>query len=214
MTKHQRPGARLAAAAVFCLGLALLLVLGSAPATAGRCDRADARLARTGKGDRDGDGIGNCRERRVLRTAVDDADSDDDGMDDGDEVASGCDPLDPDSDDDGTQDGEDDSPAAAPRQKLEALLDAIRCPAEAAPGSIAALGVTAVLDASTEFEDETCEELAARFAAEGSAFVEIELLEDESGGLTALEVEGDGDDHGDDADDGHGEDEDGEGDDD
>jgi hypothetical protein len=214
LMKHQRPGARLAAAAAFCIGLALLLVLGSAPASAGKCDRADARLARSGKGDTDGDGISNCREKKLLRTAADDADSDDDGMDDGDEMASGCDPLDSDSDDDGMEDGEDDSPAATPRQKLEALLDAISCPAEAAPGSITALGVTAVLDASTEFEDETCEELAARFAAEGSAFVEIEILEDESGALTALEVEGEDDDHDDDEDDDHGEDEDGEGDDD
>jgi hypothetical protein len=195
------------------LGLGLALVVGSAPASAAKCDRADARLAKTGKGDKDGDGISNCRER-LMRTAIDDPDSDADGMDDGDEMAGGCDPLDSDSDGDGIPDGQDDTPARPPKQKVKALLDALSCPSEGATGSITALGISIVLDETTEFEDETCEELAARFAAEGTAFVEIEVLEDEAGGLTAREVEseddhdgdhdhdfdhdGDGDDEGDD----------------
>jgi hypothetical protein len=70
------------------LSFGLALLLGSAPAAAARCDRADARLATTGKGDRDGDGISNCRER-MMRTSASDADSDDDGMDDGAEMAGG-----------------------------------------------------------------------------------------------------------------------------
>jgi hypothetical protein len=176
------------------LGLGFALVLGSVPASAARCDRADARLAKTGKGDKDGDGISNCRER-LMRTAVDEADSDADGLDDGEEMASGCNPLDSDSDGDGIPDGEDDTPARPPKQKVKALLDALVCPAEGSPGSITALGITVVLDEATEFEDETCEELAARFEAEGTAFVEIEILEDETGGLTAREVEGEDDDH-------------------
>jgi hypothetical protein len=196
---------------------ALALLLASAPAAAARCDRADARLAKTGKGDKDGDGISNCRERR-MRTAVDDPDSDADGMDDGAELADGCDPLDSDSDDDGIPDGEDDSPAPAPTQKVKAFVDALSCPGEGAAGSLTALGIVVALDEATEFEDETCAELAARFEAEGSAFVEIEIAEDEAGGLTATEVEAedhdghhdgdhDGDDDGDE--DGEGDDEDG-----
>ena len=205
---------RSAAAAALLLGLAL--AFGTTPAAAARCDRADARLAKTGKGDRDGDGISNCRER-LLRTAADDVDSDDDGLDDGDEMATGCDPLDPDSDDDGTGDGEDDTPAA-PRQKIEALLDALACPTEGAAGSLTALGVTVVLDATTEFEDLSCEEIAALFASEGSVQVEVKILEDEAGGLTAREVElGDHDGHhggsgGDDDEDGDGGDDDSDGD--
>lgn len=200
MEEKHRIGAPPAAWAALLFGVAL--ALGSAPASAGTCDRADARLAKTGKGDKDGDGISNCRERRLMKTAVDDADSDDDGLDDGEETAGGCDPLDSDSDDDGTPDGEDDSPSA-PRQKVEALLDAITCPAEGTAGSITALGVSAVLDAATEFEDESCDELAARFVAEGTAFVEIKILEDEAGGLTATSVESEDDDHGGDDHDGH-----------
>ena len=127
----------------FCaaLGLGLALVVGSAPASAAKCDRADARLAKTGKGDKDGDGISNCRER-LMRTAIDDPDSDADGMDDGDEMAGGCDPLDSDSDGDGIPDGQDDTPARPPKQKVKALLDALSCPSEGATGSITALGIS------------------------------------------------------------------------
>ena len=199
---------RSAAAAAPLLGLAL--AFGTAPAAAARCDRADARLAKTGKGDRDGDGISNCRER-LLRTSSSDADSDDDGLDDGEEMSEGCDPLDPDSDDDGTGDGDDDTPAAPPKQKIEALLDALTCPAEGAAGSITALGVTVVLDETTEFEDATCEDIAELLATGEGVLVEIRVLEDEAGGLTAREVEleddehhgghdDDGDDEGDDGD--------------
>ena len=36
------------------------------------CKRADIKLARTGQGDSDGDGISDCRESKILRTAMDD----------------------------------------------------------------------------------------------------------------------------------------------
>jgi hypothetical protein len=188
-----------AAAAALLLGTAL--ALWSAPAQAGKCDRADLRLAKTGKGDRDGDGISNCRERKLLRTAADDADSDDDGLDDGEEVMEGCDPHDSDSDDDGAPDGDDDSPAPAPEQKIEAFLDALTCPATGTPGSLTALGVTVALTETTEFEP-SCEDLAALLAAGDTPFVEVKILEDEAGALSAGEVElEDGDHHGDDGDD-------------
>jgi Bacterial TSP3 repeat len=181
---------------VTALWLGLALVLWSLPAAAGprSCSRADARLARTGKGDRDGDGLSNCRERRMLGTSPSVADTDHDGMDDGEEVAAGTDPLDPDSDDDGLPDGADDSPAPPPLQKLEAFVDGLVCPTEGGAGSITALGVTAVLDAATTFEDGTCEELQAALEGGSPAFAEIKILEDEAGGLTAVRVELD--DHG------------------
>lgn len=204
MWNRSRTALRIALSAL-SLSFGLALLLGGTPASAARCDRADARLAKTGKGDRDGDGISNCRER-LMRTSASDADSDDDGMDDGDEMAGGCDPLDSDSDDDGIDDGDDETPAAPPRQEVKALLDALVCPTDAAPGSITALGIVIAVDAATEFEDETCEELAARFAAEGAALVEIEIREDEAGGLTALEVESEDGEQGDHDDDHHGDD--------
>jgi hypothetical protein len=208
---RSRTALRIALSAL-SLSLGLVLLVAAAPASAARCDRADARLATTGKGDRDGDGISNCRER-LMRTSAADADSDDDGMDDGDEMAGGCDPLDSDSDDDGIDDGDDETPAAPPRQEVKALVDALVCPTDAAPGSITALGIVVAVDVATEFEDETCEELAARFAAEGTALVEIEIREDEDGGLTALEVEAEDGDRGD-HDGDHDDDEDEDGDDD
>lgn len=189
------------------LGALVALMAFAWPASAAkrdRCARADARLAATGKGDPDGDGVSSCRERRVLGSSPVDADSDDDGLDDGQEDASRCDATDPDSDDDGIPDGEDDSPAPPPEQKLEALLDALACPTPEAAGSISALGTTAVVDASTEFEDASCEDLAALLAAGETLFVEVKILEDEAGGLLAIEVEledDEHDDHGDDDDD-------------
>lgn len=153
-----------------------------------RCARADARLAATGKGDKDGDGLSNCRER-LLGTSAVLADTDDDGLDDATEVEDGCDPNDADSDHDGVEDGEDPTPALPPEQKLEAILDALTCPQPGVPGSLSALGVTVVLDDATQFEDATCDELAAALAVPERVVVEVKIAEDASGGLTALEVQ-------------------------
>ncbi len=66
-------------------------------------DRANAR------GDKDHDGLRNIGEFR-RSTDPSDVDSDDDGVDDGDEVnETNTDPTDADSDDDGTPDGNEDS---------------------------------------------------------------------------------------------------------
>lgn len=200
--------AALAAALVAALGLAV-----GVPTSASakkkdkdRCARADARLTATGKGDRDGDGLSNCRERLVGSSMLD-ADTDDDGLDDGSEIEHGCDPAAPDSDGDGIPDGEDPTPAPPAQQKLEAFLDALACPQPGVPGSLTALGVSVVLDDATEFDDTTCEELAALLAAATEdVLVEVKILEDELGGLTATKVELEDDhrgdhDHGDDDDD-------------
>jgi hypothetical protein len=210
----------LAAALVAALGLAVGLPTAASAKKKDkdRCARADARLVATGKGDRDGDGLSNCRERLVGSSLVD-ADSDDDGLDDGAEVADGCNPNAPDSDGDGIPDGEDPTPAPPAEQKLEAFLDALTCPTTGVPGSLTALGVTVVLDDATEFDDTTCEELAALLAeATEGVLVEVKILEDELGGLAATKVEleedhddGDDDDHddGDDDDEDEGDDDDG-----
>ena len=55
--------------------------------------------------DTDADGLADCEETETHKTNPQDADTDDDGLNDGDEVARGTDPLDPDSDNDGLDDG-------------------------------------------------------------------------------------------------------------
>jgi hypothetical protein len=188
---------KLSIAAVLWILLAVVVYLPDGAAAKSKskdpCRKADLRLARTGQGDSDGDGISDCREARLLRTSVEDRDTDRDGLEDGDEMKASCDPHDNDSDDDGIEDGDDETPAV--EQEVKALLDAITCPVPeqpelpAVPGSITALGVTATLDAETEFEKASCEELVTLLGGEESVLVEIEILEDVLGALTATEVE-------------------------
>jgi hypothetical protein len=169
------------------------------------CASAEAAFLATGTGDRDGDGLSDCREQKQLGTMVNDPDSDHDGVSDGDEVKHHCDPMDADSDHDGVEDGDDETPGI-PEQEVKAFLDALTCPQVGVPGSITALGITATLDENTEFEDATCDEIAMQLATPGSTvFVEVEVLEDAAGALTASEVgiehHGDDDDQGEDSDD-------------
>jgi hypothetical protein len=183
------------------IGVAVALLLGvtlAAPAPADAkakdpCKKAEAKLAKTGVGDADGDGISDCRELKFLGTLADDIDTDDDALDDGEEMEESCDPRNPDSDYDGIEDGDDQSPAI--QQEVKAVLDALTCPVPGTPevpgtpGSIGALGITATLDpVTTEFECKTCEELAALFALGEPVIVEIEIVEDVLGALTATEV--------------------------
>jgi hypothetical protein len=200
---NQFLSSRALAPAAFLLGAALSLW--SLPAAAGTCDRADLRLARTGKGDRDGDGISNCRERKILHTRADVADTDQDGLDDGDEMLEGCDPHDSDSDHDGTPDGDDDTPGMPRAQKIEAFVDALTCPEGDGTGEVTALGAIVTITATTEFEDASCADLAAALAGGTAPFVEILVAEDTAGALTATSIEADDDEgheHGDDDDQG------------
>lgn len=162
------------------------------------CLKADLKLALTGQGDADGDGVSDCREARFLRTDSENPDTDDDGLDDGEDFGKSCDPLDDDTDDDGIPDGEDETPVVT--QKMEALLDALTCttvpvptptsePTEVIPGSISALGTTAVVDANTRFLGVSCEGLVALLAlGEGNLVVEISILENVLGELNATSV--------------------------
>lgn len=197
------------------LFVALMWLPGQAAAKGKKdpCAKADLKLLRTGEGDRDHDGLSDCRESR-FRSDLDDPDTDRDGLDDGDEFHDACNVHDPDSDGDGIPDGEDPTPAI--RQKMEALLDAITCPlpgtpetpetpgTPGTPGSITALGSTIVLDDATRFDDTTCAALAAALVAGETPFVEIKILEDMLGTLRATKVEREddhGEHHGDDDDD-------------
>ncbi len=193
----------------------ILLVLGlcvigasSWAADADRCVKSDERLATKGRGDRDFDGVSNCREKHILGTSHKDPDSDDDGIDDGDEVENGTDPLDPDSDDDGLDDGEEDDlgtdpndsdsdddgeddgedpdPADRLGSEIEGAVDAISCGTSA---SVVVLGIPIELSAATEYDGvESCEDLASRFAANGGAHVEVEVVGSLSTGFVAEEV--------------------------
>jgi len=159
------------------------------------CQKADQKLAQTGVGDADGDGVSDCREGRYLRTDPANPDTDDDGLDDGADFTKSCDPMDADTDDDGVPDGVDETPVVT--QKMEALLDALTCPTAevldpptpAVPGSISALGTTAVVNMETRFKGKSCEDLAALFAlGEGNLLVEIKILENVLGELNATSV--------------------------
>jgi len=174
-----------------CLGLA-----GTAEAKGKKdvCRKADLRLALTGQGDADGDGVSDCREARYLKTDPENPDTDDDGLEDGDDFGKSCDPRDEDTDDDGLPDGEDPTPVVT--QKLTALLDALTCPTAEVPetspfvpGSISGLGTTAILDADTRFFVKRCEDLAAVFAeGEGNLLVQVRIVENSLGELHATSV--------------------------
>jgi hypothetical protein len=197
------------------LWLALLALAAAAPTAASAkskgksCASAEALFLETGAGDRDGDGLSDCREKRQLRTLMADADSDDDSVSDGEEIIEHSDPLDVDSDDDGLEDGEDETPGM-PEQEIKAFLDALTCPVlPGGIGEITALGVTVPLNDLTVFEDTTCDAvLALHLAGTPPVFVEIDVLEDVNGALTAVEVEVEHDENDDDED--HDEDDDAE----
>ncbi len=153
--------------------------LATAAAAQQPCAQAEARLARTGKGDRDHDGLSNCLERKVLGTSPRAADTDGDGMDDGLEVRNGTDPLDPDTDADGAMDGADVDPRGELVDQLEGELESVACPTADADGVLGLLGL-GVAD---------CAALADHLAAMGAAHVEVRVLGDAMTGFTATRVE-------------------------
>jgi hypothetical protein len=170
------------------------------------CAQANARLAATGHGDRDRDGLSNCSEKRVFGTdhrdydsdddglpdpdeledGTDptDADSDDDGLDDGEEGEAGSDPGDADSDEDGLSDGTDCDPAHDLESEIEGPVQAITCPTDLANGSLTVLGVPITLTPQTEFEHMViCANLVV------GTHVGVELSGDATTALIAEEVE-------------------------
>jgi len=181
------------------IGAALLFDASSALASsADRCAKAEARLAATGRGDRDFDGLSNCTERIVLGTDRRDPDTDDDGLNDGDEIASGTDPLNPDSDQDGLSDGEEESigtdpldsdtdhdgvadgddldPADDLRNQIEGNIDSITCPADPTDGTLIVLGISITLTPATTYEGvASCDDLVAVVTTDGTAHVEVEV---------------------------------------
>lgn len=191
------------------LGASLLLHAAAVAASSDDpCARANARLAATGRGDRDFDGLSNCEERRVTGTSVRDPDtdddgipdgeeiadgtdpldmdSDDDGIADGDEVAIGSDPLDTDSDDDGIADGDDPDPANELHSGIAGDIDSISC----ADGELVVIGIDIALVADTAYEDVAdCAALELRFSNNGSAHVEVEVDGDLGTGFVARKIE-------------------------
>jgi hypothetical protein len=196
-------------ALVVVLGIAAFLVLNVAELAAqaqNPCAQADARLAGTGRGDRDHDGLSNCAEKQVFGTDHRDYDSDDDGVsdpdeldegtdptdadsdddevDDGEEEDNGSDPNDADSDDDGTPDGQDCDPADELESEIEGAVQEITCPTADTNGTLKLLGIAITLTPTTEFDDgASCAELVV------GAHVEVEVTGDATTALTAAEVE-------------------------
>lgn len=195
------------------LGALVLLLVGlvlappqSAAQSTDRCAKADARLAKTGRGDRDRDGLSNCAEKHVWGTdhrdydtdddgvpdpdeiedGTDptDADTDDDGLDDGEEEDKGTDPTDADTDDDGTPDGDDCDPGDDLESEIEGAVQEITCPTVDTNGTLKVLGIAITLTPTTEFDDVAdCASVAV------GAHVEVEVTGDLSSALVAEEVE-------------------------
>lgn len=156
-----------------------------AAATTPNCAKADARLAATGKGDKDHDGLSDCAEKKLLGTNPLDNDSDDDGLADGDEVATGTDPLDDDSDDDGTKDGADSDPAHELRSEITGTVQTLNC----AGSTLTILGIPITLTDTTKYEGTAnCDELAVKLGTNGGAHVEVEVTGDATTALVAQEV--------------------------
>lgn len=200
---------------VVMLAATLGLILGVTVAVQARstnpCERADARLAERGRGDRDHDGLSDCRERRVLGTDQKDWDSDHDGRPDGDELADGTDPLDPDTDGDGLSDGDEDAigsdpsnpdtdgdgiddgsdldPAGKLDNRVEGDVQAMTCPTATADGALSVLDLIVALTPATRYEHvASCEDLAALVAANASTHVEVKVDGDATSGFSAREV--------------------------
>lgn len=200
----------LAVALPLAAGALLLDAPAASAQDAGVCATADALLAATGQGDRDHDGLSNCRERNILGTSPRDYDSDDDSVADGDEVAAGTVPTDADSDDDGLDDGreedlgsdptsadsdgdgegdgEDVDPTHELKSAISGSLQSISCPASEGAGGMSVLGISMTLNADTDFDGvDSCDALATAFAAHG-AHVSVEVSGDASTALVAEKV--------------------------
>ena len=163
-----------ALAGVLLMVGAFLTASDAAAATTDPCARADAMLATRGIGDPDQDGLSSCHERKVSLTSPRNDDSDEDGIEDGDEVDDGTlpndadsdndglsdgdedvaetNPHDSDSDDDGVSDGSDSDPDDELSNKIEGDVTTLTCPAGGVDGSITLLGNAIVLNAATEYE--------------------------------------------------------------
>lgn len=185
---------------LFCTSLAAVLLCVAVPASSwASCEDADQKLEKSGRGDRDHDGLSNCRETSILGTDPRDDDSDDDGVSDGEEIKNGTDPLDPDSDDDGksdgeekedgsdpmdhdsdddgVEDGEDADPNGDLENMIEARLEDLFCPKKSHDGYLTVLGLHVFVTEHTKFNGLDCDELERRFGEHGGLHVEIVLAE-------------------------------------
>ena len=75
-----------------------------------------------------------------------------------------------------------------PEQRTEAVLDALNCPQQDQPGVLDTLGIAIAIDDTTQFEAESCADLAGLVASGMSFLVEVRIREDETGALAAAAV--------------------------
>lgn len=178
--------------------LGLLVALGMLLATtgdavAGRCRRdADcdgipnkqerALGTSPANADTDHDGLSDGEEVNKVGCDPTDPDSDDDGVDDGDEVVDHTDPEDPDTDDDGDGDGDgdDQDPKAELAPKLVGPLDAV----DVAAKTLSLFGCLVVDASNAEIDDHLT--LANLMVG---AFVKIKLDASQLPALVATKIE-------------------------
>jgi hypothetical protein len=154
------------------------------------CANAEATLMATGQGDRDSDGLSDCREMKQLGTSPTNPDTDGDGVSDAQEISDHTDPLDADTDGDGMNDHDDSAPRI--QQRLKVFVDVLICPEVGVPGSLSALGMSVTVDDMTVFEDGPCADLAALVLAPPAGtqvFAEVDVVEGSTGIVTATKVE-------------------------
>lgn len=202
------PNVLLSALAGMLLMVGALMASDAAAQAVDPCAKADAVLATKGRGDPDQDGLSTCRERKITATSPTNDDSDNDGIEDGEEIDDSTDPLDDDSDDDGLSDGDEDLAETNPDDpdsdndgtpdgadldpddelgdRIEGDATSIVCPSVGVDGSVTLLGNAIILNMSTEFEGaETCAAIEANILANGSAHLEAHV----EAGLVASELE-------------------------
>ena len=74
------------------------------------------------------------------------------------------------------------------QRRIEAVLDALTCPQQDQPAMLDTLGIAIAIDNTTQFEAESCADLAGLVASGMSFLVEVRIREDETGALGAAAV--------------------------
>jgi hypothetical protein len=86
-------------------------------------------------------------------TGPTDPDTDDDGLDDGEEQDQGTDPTDADGDGDGTDDGDDCNPSDELKSEIQGAVQELTCPTTEGDGTLRLFGIAMTLTPTTKFHN-------------------------------------------------------------